>query len=136
MIRRNPNDPQAYNVRGTVLGRAGRHGDSLRMAVAYAELYSAGADVVVAGHDHGYQRFAPADSDGVADAVKGIRTFVAGMGGGNLYSWRSTSTLLDTRDNTTFGALRLDLRPGSYSWEFMPVAGPTAYSDSGTAACH
>jgi hypothetical protein len=114
----------------------GRHGNSLRLAAAYTELYNAGADVVVAGHDHGYQRFAPADSNGAADAAKGIRTFVAGMGGADLYPWTSTSPLLETRDNTTFGALRLDLHPGGYSWQFMPVAGPTGYNDSGTAACH
>ena len=44
--------------------------------------------------------------------------------------------LLETRDNTTFGVLRFDLQPGGYSWEFLPVAGSTGYSDSGTATCH
>ena len=114
----------------------GSHGNSMRMANVYTELYNAGADVVVGGHEHGYQRFAPADGTGAADPVRGIRTFVAGMGGAELYQWKSTSALLATRDNTTFGALKLDLNAGSYSWEFLPVAGPTGYSDSGTAACH
>jgi hypothetical protein len=114
----------------------GLHGNSMRMAQAFSELYNFGADVVVGGHDHGYQRFMPATPSGVSDPTNGLRTFVAGMGGASLYRWKTTSPLLETRDNTTHGALRLDLHPGGYSWAFMPVAGATSYSDSGTAACH
>lgn len=106
------------------------------MAQFYQALYDAGADVVIGGHDHGYQRFAPADPTGAADPTNGIREFVAATGGAELYAWTGTSPILEVRDNTAFGVLRLDLHPGSYSWQFLPVLGPTGFTDSGTTACH
>ena len=114
----------------------GAHGNSTRMAQAFSALYDAGADVVIGGHDHGYQRFAPADPTGAADAARGIREIVAATGGAELYDWKTTSPILEVRDDTAFGVLRLDLHPGSYSWEFVPVTGPTGFTDSGTTACH
>ncbi len=114
----------------------GPHGTSMRMNAAFTALYDAGADVVVAGHDHGYQRFAPANPSRVADSTRGIREFVAGTGGAELYEWKTENSLLETRGNVSFGVLRLDLHPGSYSWEFIAVPGPTGYTDSGTTACH
>jgi hypothetical protein len=114
----------------------GEHGNSLRMAQAYQALYDAGADVVVNGHDHGYQRFTPANPAGTADSVRGIREFVAATGGAGLYAWESESPIVEVRDNTTHGVLRLSLLPGSYSWQFLPVPGPTGFTDTGTAACH
>ena len=113
----------------------GAHGSSARMSDFYQELYDAGAELVLAGHDHGYQRFAPADPSGTPDAA-GIRQIVVGSGGAGLYAWRTDSTLIEARDNTTYGVLRLDLTPGGYAWEFMPIPGEAAFTDSGTAACH
>ena len=112
----------------------GSHGPSLRMSDFYQELYDAGAELVLAGHDHGYQRFAPADPSGTPDAA-GIRQIVVGTGGAGLYAWKTDSTLIEARDNTTYGVLRLDLTPGGYAWEFMP-AGNGTFTDSGTTACH
>jgi hypothetical protein len=112
----------------------GDHGPSMRLAAGYQLLYDHGAELVVTGHDHGYQRFAPADPAGGADPENGIRQFVAGMGGASLYAWESDSPLLEARDNTTHGVLRLDLAPGGYSWEFLPADG--SYTDSGSDTCH
>jgi len=114
----------------------GSHGPSSRMSDFYQALYDAGADVVLAGHDHGYQRFAPADPSGVPDAVRGMRQFVVGTGGASLYAWKTESSLIEVRDNTTYGVLRLDLSPGGYAWEFLPIPGATAFADTGAATCH
>jgi len=112
------------------------HGNSSRMSDIYKALFDAGADLVISGHDHGYQRFAPADVNGTPDAARGIREFVVGTGGAGLYAFKTESALLEVRDNTTYGALRLLLQPGGYAWEFMPVPAPGAFTDSGTATCH
>jgi hypothetical protein len=114
----------------------GPHGGSSRMTQVFQALYDAGADLVVTGHDHGYQRFAPADPTGAPDNAKGMREFVVGTGGAELYSWNTDSTLLEVRGNVSFGVLEMYLNPGGYSWEFHAVPGPTTFSDSGTGTCH
>ena len=113
----------------------GEHGDSARMRQAFAALYDAGAELVVNGHDHGYQRFKPADSLGVEEETYGVREFVVATGGASLYPFPTGSDLLAIRDNTSHGVLKLTLAPGSYSWQFVPVPGET-FTDSGTADCH
>ena len=113
----------------------GEHGDSVRMRKVFAALYAAGAELVVNGHDHGYQRFKPIDSLGVEDAASGIREIVVATGGAALYDFPTDSDLIATRDNTSHGVLKLNLAPGSYSWEFVPVPGDT-FTDEGTADCH
>ena len=113
----------------------GEHGNSVRMRKVFAALYNAGAELVVNGHDHGYQRFEPADSLGAEDAVNGMREFVAATGGASLYDFETYSPLLATRDNSSHGVLKLTLAPGSYTWEFLAVPGD-AYRDTGTADCH
>lgn len=114
----------------------GPHGSSPRMAQVFQLLYDNGADIVIAGHDHGYQRFAPANPSGSPDAANGIREFVAGTGGAELYSWKTDSGLLEVRGNTSFGVLRLDLAEGGYSWDFESVPGSTGFSDTGSGECH
>jgi hypothetical protein len=96
-------------------------------------LDDAGVDVVLAGHTHGYERFAPQRSDATADGA-GMRLFIVGTGGkeaGN--SWAPTDHS-EVRIGNVFGALKLVLRSDRYDWEFVPVAGETA-SDSGSGAC-
>jgi hypothetical protein len=92
--------------------------------------------VVVTGHDHGYQRFMPANPSGVADSTHGMREFVVGTGGAELYQWTTDSTLLEVRGNVSFGVLELQLTPASYSWKFEAVPGPTGFTDSGSGTCH
>ena len=87
------------------------------------------------GHDHNYQRFAPQTPTGAADPARGIRQFVAGMGGAGLYRFSAPIANTEAYNTDTHGVLKLTLGPGTYSWEFVPVAGKT-YTDSGSGACH
>jgi hypothetical protein len=98
-------------------------------------LYEAGADVVLNGHRHNYERFAPQDPNGVADPEHGIREFVVGTGGVDLSSFGSTTQPnSEVRNSDTHGVLKLTLHSTGYDWEFIPVAGST-FTDSGSAAC-
>jgi hypothetical protein len=101
-------------------------------------LQDAGAEVVINGHDHLYQRFALQDSLGNADPT-GIREFIAGTGGGETHSnFPNTvpNVEVDDRNNFSRGVLKLTLHPSSYSWEFIAAPGFGTFTDSGTAACH
>jgi hypothetical protein len=112
---------------------SGLHGDASKTQAVWDALYQYSADVVVNGHDHIYERFAPQNPQGVADA-KGIREFVVGTGGASLYDWTTIQPNSEARNNTAWGVLKLTLHSTSYDWEFVPVAGMT-YKDSGTANC-
>jgi hypothetical protein len=90
---------------------------------------------VVVGHDHNYQRFAPQTPSGQADAARGIRQFVAGTGGASHYSFSSPIANTEAYNTSTYGVLKLTLNAGSYTWEFIPVAGQS-YRDSGSGSCH
>src|SRR5437773_741028 len=100
-------------------------------------LYNACADVVLGGHEHQYERFAPQDPYAIADPQLGIREFVVGTGGAGLVGTAFTSTRRNSeaRDGVTWGVLRLTLHPSSYDWKFIPVKGQT-FSDSGSTPCH
>jgi chitodextrinase len=101
----------------------------------WEQLQAARADVVLAGHDHIYERFAPQRADGTADSVNGIRSFVVGTGGANHTSMASTARNSELRHTGTYGVLMLTLHPTSYSWRFQPEAGAT-FTDSGSDPCH
>ena len=98
-------------------------------------LYDFGADVVLAGHAHDYERFAPQDPSGNLDLTNGIREFVAGTGGAFHTGTGSTKPNSQVFNNDTFGVLKLTLRSTSYDWQFVPVPGRT-FTDSGSASCH
>ncbi|HXG40716.1 MAG TPA: phosphodiester glycosidase family protein [Candidatus Limnocylindrales bacterium] len=114
---------------------SGAHGGSSEMAAIYAALYEAGAEVVVTGHDHDYERFAPQRPDGTADAARGIRQFVVGTGGASLRAFRTVAPNSEVRNSSTHGVLKLTLGSTGYAWEFVPVAGKT-FRDAGSGACH
>ena len=114
---------------------SGLHGDDLRSAPFWEALYRAGADVILTGHDHDYERFAPQDPSGRADPRRGLRQFVVGTGGKDLRPFPRVRPNSEARNADTFGVLKLTLRPGSYDWELLPAAGGT-FTDAGTAACH
>ena len=101
----------------------------------YQLLYDFNADLILTGHDHTYERFAPQDANGVRDDARGIRAFVVGTGGRNLTSWGTISANSQVRNNTTFGVLKVTLHPDSYDWQFVPIAGQS-FTDTGTTACH
>jgi hypothetical protein len=111
-----------------------QHGDDLSVRPLWDALYAYGADLVINGHAHDYERFGPQDSSGKADPY-GIREFVAGTGGAVNYGFAVAKANSEMRNNDTRGVLKLTLHPGSYDWSFLPVAGQT-FTDSGTASCH
>jgi 3',5'-cyclic AMP phosphodiesterase CpdA len=101
----------------------------------WSALAAAGADVVLNGHDHDYERFAPQSPTGEPDPRRGIREFVVGTGGRSHYRFHHLQRNSVVRDDRAFGALRLDLRPGSYSWRFVALPG-VLLSDAGDGRCH
>jgi hypothetical protein len=111
---------------------SGQNGDTPRMRDLWRLLYAAGADVVVVGHDHLYERFAPQDPDGRPDRAKGLRQFIAGTGGALLYNFVTTKPNSEVKISA-FGVLKLTLQPESYQWEFVPVSGQ---NDFGSDSCH
>ena len=111
------------------------HGNDLTVKPLFQALYDAHADVVVGGHDHDYERFAPQNPDGAADPANGIREFVVGTGGKNHRPFGESKLNSEVRDATAFGVLKLTLKPKSYDWQFIPEAGKS-FTDSGTGACH
>jgi hypothetical protein len=113
---------------------AGAYEDDVKTAPFWNTLYAARADVVLAAHDHNYQRYPPLNRRGEIDRARGIRSFVVGTGGGGrLYELRSDFRRR-TSNRGTWGLLQLTLRPAGYSWRFVPAAGGS-YRDIGSATC-
>jgi 3',5'-cyclic AMP phosphodiesterase CpdA len=96
-------------------------------------LYEANVELVLNGHDHLYERFAPQDPEGRPDPVRGIRQFIIGTGGARPYTVVNTSGNSERRIDNVFGVLKLTLSGGSYEWEFIPVSGG---HDTGMGSCH
>jgi hypothetical protein len=117
---------------------SGLNGGSFSYRPLWDALYAAGAELVLNGHDHDYERFAPQDPSGAYDPVRGIREIVVGTGGASHYSFAEGKGILpnsEVRNDTAFGVLQVTLRPGSYEWQFVP-AGGAVFSDSGSGPCH
>jgi calcineurin-like phosphoesterase family protein len=95
-------------------------------------LYSNGVDVILNGHDHLYERFAPQDPDGRLDVVRGIRQFTVGTGGAALYDVVALSANSE-RVIKQYGIMKLTLSSDRYDWDFIPLAGA---GDSGGLGCH
>jgi hypothetical protein len=114
---------------------SGSNGSNPHMQVVWRVLYQFGVDVIVAAHNHSYERFAPQDPDGQSDLAAGIRQFVVGTGGAPLTGFPRIVANSEIRNNTTWGVLRLTLRAGQYDWQFVRAAGGS-FSDSGTGSCH
>ncbi len=110
------------------------HGSNSSFGPFWRDLYAAGADLVLNGHDHEYERFAPQNPSGSADA-NGIREFVVGTGGASHYTFARPIANSEIRDNTSYGVLKLTLHPTSYDWQFLPING-ASFTDSGTTNCH
>src|SRR5262249_57702056 len=97
---------------------------------------AAGADLVLSGHDHDYERFAPEDPAGNADPARGLVQFVVGTGGKNQTAFATVRPNSLARSSGVFGVLQLTLYPNGYDWRFVPAAGGAAFADSGTGLCH
>lgn len=113
---------------------SGFHGNDRDVAPFWEVLYEAGADVIINGHDHDYERFAPQDPDATEDRQRGLRQFVVGTGGAALRPFEDTKANSELRVTDIFGVFKMTLHDDRYDWEFIPVAGP--FSDRGSAACH
>lgn len=110
-----------------------RHGNTTAVSDFWQILYEAGADVVLNGHEHIYERFAPQSPDGNADPT-GIREFIVGTGGRTLYTVTNTLPNSEVHDDQTHGVLKLTLHPTSYDWQFIPIPG-RSFTDSGSDDC-
>ena len=113
---------------------SGPHGNNPHMAELFRLLHAAGAEIVLVGHDHIYERFAPQDGAGIADTERGVRSFTVGTGGARLYSLRTPQPNSEVRDASTHGVLRLTLGAIDYRWAFVPVD-RSAPRDEGSAEC-
>lgn len=111
----------------------------LRTKPFWDALYAAGADVVLAGHNHNYSRWLPMDDQLAFDPQDGIVQFIVGTGGRNLNDFGSASTKPDTFAtgfDGGFGFLRLRLRAHGYDWRYVAARGQPSFLDDGSAACH
>lgn len=111
------------------------HGNDSEMGAFWQALYDFNAELIVNGHDHDYERFAPQDPNGNADARRGIREFVVGTGGKNHREFGFHKANSEVRNNNAFGVLKLTLKVLGYDWQFIPEAG-RSFTDSGSGTCH
>lgn len=103
------------------------------------DLYEAHATLILNGHDHGYERFAPQTDTAQADPLHGVREFVVGTGGKSLFGPGPTMAANSEVYNvTTFGATLFTLHHHSYSWRFYrePMAGNGTLTDQGSGQCN
>ena len=114
---------------------SGHHGDKPVLDGLWRALHEAGAEVVLSGHDHDYERFAPQDPQGILDDTRGIRQFVVGTGGANHYRFETVKPNSEVRNGDTFGVLVLTLGTERYEWRFVPEPGKD-FTDAGTGECH
>jgi hypothetical protein len=119
---------------------SGGHGSIPKMRQAWRLLLDAGAELVLSGHDHDYERFAPQDADGRLDRARGMRQFVVGTGGAYPTPFLLALPNSEMRDNGRTGVLRLRLLEGRYEWEFLESARLTPLAlpapDHGSDVCH
>jgi hypothetical protein len=114
---------------------SGEHGNHPHVRPAWALLYSHGAELVLSGHDHDYERFAPQRPDGQRDDARGIRQFVVGTGGAPLRPFGTTKRQSELRDARHHGVIALTLLDDGYEWEFIDSVDERVL-DRGSARCH
>jgi hypothetical protein len=140
-----PDDPQAEWLRADLAANpstctlaywhhprwsSGEYGDDANMQTYWDILDAAGADVILNGHSHNYERFDKLDATGTPDP-EGMRQFIVGTGGGGLSRFSTIHPSSAARDDQTYGVLRLTLHLDSYDWQFIPIAGHT-FTDVGS----
>ncbi|HEY3335013.1 MAG TPA: metallophosphoesterase [Candidatus Limnocylindrales bacterium] len=113
---------------------SGYHGNDPTVGPLWDALYAGGADLIVNGHEHSYERFAPQDPSGAADDARGITEIIAGTGGADLRGFGDPVPNSRVRSSLAHGVLSLTLRPPGWAWAFTSVDG--SFSDTGTGACH
>jgi hypothetical protein len=114
---------------------SGMHGNQTEVQGLWQTLFRAGAEIVVNGHDHDYERFAPQDAMGRRDVARGIREFVVGTGGAGLRGFSNVKPNSEVRQARSAGVLKLVLGAGFYRWHFISAA-TSKSTDSGRGTCH
>jgi hypothetical protein len=114
---------------------SGAHGPVAAMRPLFTVLYNAGAEVVLGGHDHDYERFYPQTPSGSANWTRRITQFVVGTGGASLRAFQTPLPNSQVRHNGRYGVLKLTLYDGYYTWHFLSEAGRT-FTDPGRRPCH
>jgi hypothetical protein len=113
---------------------SGQRGSDPKYTAFWQALFDASADLVLVGHDHDYERFAPQNALGELDLARGIREIVVGTGGRNLRGFKDASPNSEVRDATSLGILELTLGAAAYGWRFRAAVG--SFADAGSARCH
>jgi hypothetical protein len=113
---------------------SGKNGENPAMRELWRILHDAGAEIVIASHDHMYERFAPQDADGRRDPMRGVRGFTVGTGGAHIYDVRALNPNSEAIGRV-HGVLKLTLKATSYDWQFIPIPG-ARFSDAGSGECH
>jgi len=113
----------------------GNYSNDARTQALWQALDDNGAEIVLSGHDHNYQRWTPQTPTGTRDKARGIREFVVGTGGRSHYALGSAPPNVEKANEDTFGILQLTLHPTGYDWKFVPVAGKS-FTDTGSTSCH
>jgi acid phosphatase type 7 len=112
-----------------------KHGNIAGVRPFWDALYAANADLIIGGHDHTYERFAPQTPGGQRDTTRGIREFVVGTGGAGTYAFTTIQPNSEVRKTGVWGVLKVTLHASRYDWRFEPIAGQT-FAESGSQACH
>ena len=113
---------------------SGYHGSTGSIKALWRILYEGGVDLVLNGHDHDYERFAPQDADGNLDDATGITEIVAGTGGGKLRSFGRPIANSLVRSSDSYGVLQVSLEADGWSFRFVDTT--DRFSDEGTGTCH
>lgn len=111
------------------------HGSDPAYDAFWRALHEAGAELVLNGHDHVYERFAPQSPDALPDPDAGIRQFTVGTGGESVRDIGPPIANSELQGVGSFGLLRLELYESGYEWEFVPAT-EGGFTDSGTGTCH
>jgi 3',5'-cyclic AMP phosphodiesterase CpdA len=111
-----------------------QHGSDIAMQPFWEALYEEDVEIVLNGHDHVYERFAPQTPNGIADPERGIRQFTVGSGGRSHYAFGTPLPNSEVRNGGTYGVLTLTLGDTGFEWRFVPESGK-AFTDSGTGTC-
>lgn len=114
---------------------SGLHGNTQSMQAIWKDLYEAGVEIAITGHDHDYERFAPQSDVGMADTARGVREFVVGTGGAVLRPFAQIQPNSEVQIAHSFGALKLTLGEMGYDWQFLS-ADSGKVNDYGAGTCH
>ncbi len=113
---------------------SGSHGNDTTYTAFWQALYDANADLVLVGHDHDYERFAPQTPGGALDPARGIRQIVAGSGGKEVRGFSTIRANSEARNASSLGVLELTLGASAYEWRYRAAVG--SFADNGSASCH